>query len=161
MTTLPITKIKGNKKNPRLIKNDEYRKLLKSIKELDGMMYLEKIKIDKDNTILSGHMRWRACKELGWKEVPVEIYTEEIHKNSDAFKIYKKTYEDACSEITIRSNTHNGEFDYDILANEWADHDLNKYGLDLWETEPEEMKGLADNDDSFRRCPSCDQTIKD
>ena len=161
MNTLPITKIKGNKKNPRLIKNAEYIKLLKSIKELDGMMQVNPLTLDIDNMIIAGNMRIKACKELGWKKVPVNIYTNEIHEESDAYKIYKKTYRQACDEITIKDNTHAGEWDYDILANEWADHDLNEYGLDLWETEPEEMKGLADNDDSFRRCPSCDQTIKD
>jgi len=160
MTILPIAKIKGNKKNPRLIKNDKYRDLLKSIKELDGMMQVNPLTLDIDNMIIAGNMRLKACKELGWEKVPVNIYTNEIHEESDAYKIYKKTYRQACDEITIKDNTHAGEWDYDILANEWDELPLNDWGLDLWETEPEEMKGLTDEDDSFVRCPSCDQTIK-
>ena len=146
MTILPIAKIKGNKKNPRLIKTDKYKDLLKSIKELDGMMQVNPLTLDIDNMIIAGNMRLKACKELGWEKVPVNIYTNEIHEESDAYKIYKKTYRQACDEITIKDNTHAGEWDYDILANEWDELPLNEWGLDLWNPD-EETEGLTDEDD--------------
>lgn len=147
MKLLPINKIKGNPSNPRLIKNDKYKQQLKSIKDTPQMMNLRPVIIDEDNVILGGHMRWRACKELGWKEIPTESYTEAIHKTTKSWTEDKKTYEELCREITIKDNTHYGEYDFDILANEWDDLPLNDWGLDVWEPEEEEAKGLTDEDD--------------
>jgi len=147
MKLLPINKIKGNPSNPRLIKNDKYKQQLKSIKDTPQMMNLRPVIIDEDNVILGGHMRWRACKELGWKEIPTESYTEAIHKTTKSWTEDKKTYEELCREITIKDNTHYGEYDFDILANEWDDLPLNDWGLDVWEPEEEEAEGLTDEDD--------------
>ena len=147
MKLLPINKIKGNPSNPRLIKNDKYRQQLKSIKDTPQMMNLRPVIIDEDNVILGGHMRWRACKELGWKEIPTESYTEAIHKTTKSWTEDKKTYEELCREITIKDNTHYGEYDFDILANEWDDLPLNDWGLDVWEPEDDEAEGLTDEDD--------------
>ena len=147
MKLLPINKIKGNPSNPRLIKNDKYRQQLKSIKDTPQMMNLRPVIIDEDNVILGGHMRWRACRELGWKEIPTESYTEAIHKTTKSWTEDKKTYEELCREITIKDNTHYGEYDFDILANEWDDLPLNDWGLDVWEPEDDESEGLTDEDD--------------
>ena len=64
-------------------------------------------------------------------------YTREKHLKSESFTKFNKTYELVCAEIVIKDNTHYGEFDYDILANEWDYLPLTEYGVAVWETEPE------------------------
>lgn len=96
-------------------------------------MELRPVIIDEDDVILGGHQRWRACKELGWKDVPVMQYTREKHLKSESFTKFNKTYELVCAEIVIKDNTHYGEFDYDILANEWDYLPLTEYGLAVWD----------------------------
>mgnify|MGYP003630688129 CR=1 FL=1 len=135
MKLLPINSIKGNANNPRLIKNDKYRQQLKSIKDTPQMMNLRPVIIDEDNVILGGHQRWRACKELGWKEIPTESYTEAIHKTTKSWIEDKISYEDLCKEIAIKDNTHYGEYDYDILANEWDALPLDDWGVNVWQPE--------------------------
>jgi len=144
--TKPINKIFAHPKNPRLIRNEKYLEQKKSIEETPEMMDLRPVIIDEDDVILGGHQRWRACKELGWKDVPVMQYTREKHLKSESFTKFNKTYELVCAEIVIKDNTHYGEFDYDILANEWDYLPLTEYGVAVWETEPEEVEGLTDED---------------
>ena len=145
--TKPINKIFAHPKNPRLIRNEKYLEQKKSIEETPEMMDLRPVIIDEDDVILGGHQRWRACKELGWKDVPVMQYTREKHLKSESFTKFNKTYELVCAEIVIKDNTHYGEFDYDILANEWDYLPLTEYGVAVWETEPEEVEGLTDEDE--------------
>ena len=129
---LTITKVKGNKKNPRLIKNDKFKQLVTSIKQTPEMMMLRPLLLDENNIILGGNMRWKACKELNWETVPTQTYSRAIHKESESWTVYGKTYEAVCDEILIKDNTHYGVFDYDILANEWETQPLVDWGLDLW-----------------------------
>ena len=133
----PINKIFPHPKNPRLIRNEKYLEQKKSIEETPEMMDLRPVIIDEDDIILGGHQRWRACKELGWKDVPVMQYTKEKHLKSESFTKFNKTYELVCAEIVIKDNTHYGEFDYDILANEWDYLPLTEYGVAVWETDSE------------------------
>ena len=133
----PINTIFAHPKNPRLIRNEKYLEQKKSIEETPEMMDLRPVIIDEDDIILGGHQRWRACKELGWKDVPVMQYTREKHLKSESFTKFNKTYELVCAEIVIKDNTHYGEFDYDILANEWDYLPLTEYGVAVWETDSE------------------------
>ena len=127
----PINTIFAHPKNPRLIRNEKYLEQKKSIEETPEMMDLRPVIIDEDDIILGGHQRWRACKELGWKDVPVMQYTREKHLKSESFTKFNKTYELVCAEIVIKDNTHYGEFDYDILANEWDDHPIVDWGVEI------------------------------
>jgi len=136
--TKPINKIFAHPKNPRLIRNEKYLEQKKSIEETPEMMDLRPVIIDEDDIILGGHQRWRACKELGWKDVPVMQYTREKHLKSESFTKFNKTYELVCAEIVIKDNTHYGEFDYDMLANEWDEYPLLEYGVPVWETDMQE-----------------------
>ena len=131
----PINTIFAHPKNPRLIRNEKYLEQKKSIEETPEMMDLRPVIIDEDDIILGGHQRWRACKELGWKDVPVMQYTREKHLKSESFTKFNKTYELVCAEIVIKDNTHYGQFDYDILANEWDVHPLVDWGIDVWQPE--------------------------
>ena len=111
-----INKIKPNPKNPRIIKNDKFQKLVKSIKDFPKMLELRPIVIDENNVVLGGNMRLKACKEVGLKEVPV-IYASDLTDNQ------KK-------EFIIKDNVGFGEWDFDSLANEFELEDLDKWGMD-------------------------------
>jgi ParB-like chromosome segregation protein Spo0J len=68
-----LSQIKPNENNPRLIKDDKFKKLVKSIQEFPEMLELRPIVVNSDMVILGGNMRYRALKEAGAKEVPIII----------------------------------------------------------------------------------------
>ena len=114
--TVKISEVKVNPNNPRLIKDDKFKKLVQSVKDFPEMLNIRPIVVNKDMIILGGNMRFKACKEAGLKEVPIIItdLTEEQQK-----------------EFLIKDNVSGGEWDWDILANEWNAEDLKDWGLDL------------------------------
>ena len=112
-----INAIKSNPNNPRLIKDDKFHKLVKSIKEFPQMLELRPIVVNDEMVILGGNMRHKACIEAGLKEVTIvkaKDLTEEQQK-----------------EFIIKDNVGFGEWDWDILANEWDAESLEEWGLDL------------------------------
>lgn len=111
-----ITDIKLNPNNPRLIKDDKFKKLVQSIKDFPEMLDIRPIVVNKDMIILGGNMRFRACKEAGIKEIPV---------------IVTDLSEEKQREFLIKDNTSGGEWDWDMLANEWDADELESWGLDL------------------------------
>jgi DNA modification methylase len=114
--TVKISEVKVNPNNPRLIKDDKFKKLVQSVKDFPEMLNIRPIVVNKDMIILGGNMRFKACKEAGLKEVPIIItdLTEEQQR-----------------EFLIKDNVSGGEWDWDILANEWNADDLKDWGLDL------------------------------
>lgn len=112
-----ITEIKLNPNNPRLIKDDKFAKLVKSIKDFPEMLNIRPIVVNKDMIILGGNMRFKACKEAGLKEIPVIIADN--------------LTEDQEREFLIKDNTSGGEWDFDMLANEWDVEELTEWGLDV------------------------------
>jgi ParB-like chromosome segregation protein Spo0J len=118
-----ISKVKGNPNNPRLIKNDKFKKLVKSIQEFPEMLKLRPIVVDEDMMVLGGNMRLKASKDAGLKEVWIEIaegLTEEQKK-----------------EFIVKDNVGFGEWEWDMLANEWDSVQLAEWGLDVWQNEDE------------------------
>ena len=114
---IKISEIKLNPNNPRLIKDDKFAKLVKSVKEFPEMLDIRPIVVNSDMIILGGNMRFRACKEAGLKEIPVIIaegLTEQQQK-----------------EFLIKDNVSGGEWDWDMLANEWEVEQLDSWGLDI------------------------------
>ena len=69
--TVKISEVKSNPNNPRLIKDEKFAKLVKSIKEFPEMLELRPIVVNSDMVVLGGNMRLKACKEAGLKEVPI------------------------------------------------------------------------------------------
>ena len=65
VSKVKISEVKNNPKNPRLIKDDKFRKLVKSIQEFPQMLELRPIVVDENNIVLGGNMRLKACKEAG------------------------------------------------------------------------------------------------
>mgnify|MGYP003629915704 CR=1 FL=1 len=116
-----ISKVKGNPSNPRIIKNDKFKKLVKSIQEFPEMLKLRPIVVDEDMMVLGGNMRLKASKDAGLKEVWIDIaegLTEEQKK-----------------EFIVKDNVGFGEWEWDILANEWDSVQLAEWGLDVWQNE--------------------------
>ena len=117
ITTTKLTDIKSNPNNPRIIKDDKFKKLVASIKEFPQMLSLRPIVVNDDMIVLGGNMRLKACKEAGLKEVPVI-------KASDLNEEQQKAF-------IIKDNVGYGEWDWDMLANEWDAEELVEWGLDI------------------------------
>jgi DNA modification methylase len=117
VTKVKINSIKTNPKNPRLIKDDKFKKLVNSIKEFPQMLELRPIVVDENNIILGGNMRHKACIEAGLKEVYIVQAKDLTEQQKD--------------EFIVKDNVGFGEWDWDILANEWDTDKLENWGLDL------------------------------
>jgi hypothetical protein len=112
-----IGTVKLSPDNPRVIKGDKFKKLVQSIKDFPQMLELRPIVVDEDMVVLGGNMRLRACIEAGLKEVPIlraSMLTEEQKR-----------------EFVIKDNSSFGEWNWDILANEWDIKDLSAWGIDI------------------------------
>ena len=101
--------------NPRQIKKDDFERLKKSIQSFPEMLNIREIVVDENNQILGGHQRVQALLANGEKEVDV--------------KVVEGLSEEQKREFTIRDNIQNGEWDFDTLANEWSDLDLQDWGI--------------------------------
>ena len=112
-----ISKIQENKKNPRVIKGYKFEKLVKSIKDFPKMMELRPIIVNEQNIILGGNMRYKAAVESGLKEVFIVQAKDLTEKQQE--------------EFIIKDNSSFGEWDWDLLANEWEVKELSEWGLDL------------------------------
>ena len=117
---MKISEIKLNPNNPRVIKDDRFKKLVKSIVEFPKMMELRPMVINKDNIVLGGNMRLKALKELGYKEIP-----DSWVKRADELT------EEEQRRFIIADNVGFGEHDWEMLANEWDVEELGEWGLDI------------------------------
>lgn len=131
---MKISKLKSNPSNPRVIKDEKFKKLVKSLQDFPEMMEKRPMVCvtDVDGKLypLGGNMRLRAIQELGMKEIP-----ETWVMMADDWT------EDKRREFTIRDNVGFGEWDWDDLANEWDAELLQDWGLDLpgFDLNPDEM----------------------
>jgi hypothetical protein len=115
--SVKISQLKANPNNPRIIKDDKFEKLVRSIKEFPKMLEIRPIVVNDDMIVLGGNMRLKACKEAGLKEVPVI-------KASDLT-------EDEQRQFIIKDNVSGGEWEWEMLANEWDIEQLEEWGLDV------------------------------
>tara|TARA_R100000781_G_scaffold102662_2_gene66191 strand:- start:81 stop:650 length:570 start_codon:yes stop_codon:yes gene_type:complete len=129
---LKVGQIKVNPKNPRLIKDTKFKKLVQSIKDFPEMLQYRPIVINEDNYILGGNMRYKAAVDAGLKEV----HTMKVN-------ISKKKQE----EFIIKDNASFGDWDWDILANIWDNQKLNDWGIDVWQPEQEIDYSVLDDID--------------
>ena len=146
-----IKEIHINPRNPRYIKDDRFLLLVKNIKEFPKMMKLRPIIIDDTGMILGGNMRYLAMKELGYKDIP-----EGWVKKADDLT------EEEREKFKILDNIPFGDWDNDILANEWDLGDLKSLGLELpdieMDVDPEEEineKEVDENMETENECPKC------
>ena len=132
------TDIHANENNPRILKDDKFKKLVQSIKDFPEMLEIRPIVVNNEMMVLGGNMRLRAIQEIGLKEVPVikaENLTEEQQR-----------------EFLIKDNVGFGEWDWDALANDWDYKELVDWALDVPKMLDPEQFGedfsLADGDKS-------------
>ena len=129
---IKISEVKNNPNNPRVIKDDKFTKLVNSIKEFPKMLEIRPIVVNDDMIVLGGNMRLKACKEAGLKEVP-------IIKASDLT-------EDEQRQFIIKDNVSGGEWDWEMLANEWDAEQLEEWGLDVPDFEADEVLEAVEDD---------------
>lgn len=115
--TVKISEVKSNPNNPRLIKDEKFAKLVKSIKEFPEMLELRPIVVNSDMVVLGGNMRLKACKEAGMKEVPI-IKADELTDEQQ-------------KEFIIKDNVGFGEWDWEMISNEWDSEQVQEWGLDI------------------------------
>lgn len=118
MNKININKLKPNPNNPRTISKEKFDKLVNSIKEFPKMLELRPLIVDENFVVLGGNMRLKALEELGIKEVP---YIQESELTEEQKK-----------EFIIKDNLSFGQWDWDMLGNEWDNIVLNDWGLDVW-----------------------------
>ena len=135
-----INKIKGNPSNPRNIKDEKFKKLVKSINGFPEMLEKRPIVVDEDMMVLGGNMRWKACKDAGLKEVWIDVAEGWTQEQKD--------------EFIIKDNANFGEWDWDILANEWDNAELNEWGLDVWNPEDIDLEQFFENDEGIEKSPT-------
>jgi hypothetical protein len=111
-----ISSIIPNPNNPRVIKDDKFKKLVNSLKSFPEMANVRPIVVNKDMVVLGGNMRLKAMKEAGWKEVPVEVVDWDEEKQK---------------EFIIKDNVGFGEWDWEMIANEWDAEQVTDWGLDI------------------------------
>ena len=117
MERVDIRQIRQNPDNPRVIKDNKFQKLVKSITELPQMLELRPIVVNRDMIVLGGNMRLKACEAAGLTEVPV-IFAENLTPEQER-------------EFIIKDNSSFGEWDWDLLANEWDVDQLQEWGMDI------------------------------
>jgi hypothetical protein len=126
-----IAELKENPENPRYIKDSKFKKLVKSIKEFPEMLEKRPIVVDENMVVLGGNMRLRACKSAGLFEVWIDKaigWTEEQKR-----------------EFIVKDNVGFGEWDWDILANDWDASDVESWGLDVWQDPLDEEEDMQDD----------------
>ena len=121
---MKLSQLKPNPTNPRIIKDDKFKKLVESLRSFPEMMEKRPMVCvtDADGKLfpLGGNMRLRAIQELGIKDIPdtwvmiADDWTDEKRR-----------------EFTIKDNVGFGEWDWDTLANEWDSGQLEEWGLDI------------------------------
>jgi len=128
-----LSEIKRNPDNPRLIKDNKYKKLVTSIIEFPEMLEIRPIVVNDDMVVLGGNMRLKACQEAKLREVPI-------------IKASTLTAEQQ-REFIVKDNVGFGEWDWDMVANEWDAEKVQEWGLDLpIQTETEKLSGLEFQD---------------
>ena len=144
MMKVSIKDIKPNPNNPRLVKDDKFQKLVESVKGFPDMLNVRPIVVNKDMIVLGGNMRLKAMKEAGYKEANIEIvdWTEEQQR-----------------EFIIKDNIGYGEWDWNVIANEWDTDKLEEWGMNIPSFDStEEIEDELQIDEEIKtdnQCPKC------
>jgi ParB-like chromosome segregation protein Spo0J len=145
MQVVSINQIKPNPSNPRLIKDDKFKKLVQSLKDFPEMANVRPIVVNQDMVIIGGNMRFKAMKEAKWKEVPVQVVDWDEAKQR---------------EFIIKDNVGFGEWDWDDLANNWDTEDLDKWGLNVPQFGAEIDYSILDSEDISEQLENMTDGVK-
>jgi hypothetical protein len=116
-TLIKLSEIKPNPDNPRIIRDEKFNQLVKSIKDFPKMLYLRPVVVNDELMVLGGNMRLRAAEKAGLKEIPV-IKASELSAEEQ-------------KEFIIKDNVGFGEWNWDTLANEWNTEQLIDWGMEI------------------------------
>lgn len=117
---IKLSTIKPNPNNPRLIKDEKFAKLCERVKANPNTLRFRPIVVDSDNVIQGGNMRYKALKELGYKEVPDEWVAKADDLTPEQLR-----------EFVVVDNVGYGEWDYDLLGNQYSTQELSDWGVDM------------------------------
>lgn len=121
--TVKLNELCPNKKNPRTISKEKFEKLQAKIKAVG---FHSPIKLDNDGVIIGGNQRFAALSSMGYGDVEVPVM----------YPLFQLTQHER-DQIIITDNISDGEWDTEILANEFEASDLVEWGLDIpWKDEP-------------------------
>ena len=123
---IKISKVKNNADNPRVLKDEKFKALVKSIQDFPEMLELRPIVVNEEMIALGGNQRLKACREAGLKEVPII----RAHGLTEAQQ----------REFVVKDNTNAGEWDMQALLDEFGDTTLADWGMDFEDIELEEEK---------------------
>ena len=130
---IDINLILSNPDNPRVIKDEKFKQLVKSLKGFPEMLKIRPIVVDESMMILGGNMRLNACKEVGMKKVWINIVEDWTDRQK--------------KEFIIKDNVGFGEWYWDVLANDWEAQDLSDWGLDVWNVDNDLFDVEENNED--------------
>ena len=128
---LKISEVKENPKNPRKINDTMFKQLVKSIQDFPNMLEMRPLVIDENNIVLGGNMRLKALKKLGYDEIPVIKVNDLTEEQKDQF--------------IIKDNLSYGEWDWDLIYDDWNIDELKDWGMDI--KDEIEYKEIVENDD--------------
>jgi hypothetical protein len=131
---LPVSELKFNEENPRTITDANLKKLVKSVQEFPEMLEIRPIVINADLVVLGGNMRLKACIEAGITEVPV-MRVKNLTKEQEL-------------EFIIKDNISGGDWDWDLLANDWDTNLLGDWGLNIKSDDFFELDGSENTTNS-------------
>ena len=121
--------IEGLPGNPRLIKDDRFKKLVKSLQDDPEMLSLRELIVFPHNdtfVVIGGNMRLKALRELGYTEAPCKVLPADTHIEK-------------LKAIALKDNSSFGDYDYEALANEWDAQLLADCGIEVWQM-PEDIE---------------------
>ena len=143
--TVDVADLKPYSRNPRTITKEAYARLVKRIKE-EG--FRAPITTDGKGTILAGHQRYRAAKELGYSKLPIMVPSRELTP-------------DECGQIVVADNVSHGDWDFDMLAADFEPLELAEWGVDLPDLTPvvPDNDEMPDNTPQECTCPACGEVF--
>lgn len=145
-TTMPLAELVFNEDNPRQISSEKFASLQRSLETFPEMLQARPIVVDEKNVILGGNMRAKAMQAQGVTDVQVlrvEGWTDEQKQ-----------------EFIIKDNVGFGEWDWDMLANQWDNVSLNEWGMDVWQPETEPDYSMLDDVDDKEATSMADDVRK-
>ena len=129
--------IEGLPGNPRLIKDDRFKKLVKSLQDDPEMLSLRELIVFPHNdtfVVIGGNMRLKALRELAYTEAPCKVLPEDTHIEK-------------LKAIALKDNSSFGDYDYEALANEWDAQLLADCGIEVWQMPEEIEKELEEEEE--------------
>lgn len=146
---IKLSTIKPNPNNPRVIKDDKFHKLVNSIKEFPKMLELRPMVVNEDNVLLGGNMRLKALQHLKYEEIP-DTWVKQANELT----------EEEQRQFIIKDNVGFGEWDWEMLANEWNSDELTEWGLDVPNFAPDVDYSILDEEDVSDQLESMADGVK-